>query len=126
MKHSDVWLVVTIVNKTDKPIHYQLLLAGAWQQFVLHSRHQTVHTALYEDPLLIAYDYKYVPGTQSKQYQVAVTKVAGHEPTESDKQKAKVCTFILDQNGDIQLYANPLAWTRLIRSGVASSGRPAV
>jgi len=104
-KHS--WMVFAIENRTTGNIFYGLFLAGAWRQFVLEPQHKTLHTEVYQESVVISYDHKYEPGSQDKQYPVDVTKVTGHEPTDSDKRNAKAWAFILDKNGDIAFQPIP-------------------
>lgn len=106
-RSRNIWMIFTIENRTTGPIFYQLFLAGAWHQFVLQPQHKTLHTELYEESLVISYDYKYEAGSQDKQYQVGVTKVTGHEPTDSDKQKARAWALMLDKNGDVAFQPLP-------------------
>lgn len=101
------WAVFTIVNKTTGPMFYQLLVSGEWKEFAVLPGRQAIQIAAFENPLYIVFDSKYEVGSQLKQRQLAVTKVSGHAPTESDKRKSKVNTFALNGSGEIELTPTP-------------------
>lgn len=103
---KDVWLVAIIRNHTSGPIPYQILLNGSWKEFTISPNYQRVHSVL-NDNMIIRYDYKYEPGSQEKRYRLKATPVVGHEPTKSEKEKAKVSQFEVDANGNIELYDLP-------------------
>ncbi len=97
---KDVWFVAWIINKTKTPIPYQILRRGSWENYTLPPGYLTVHSSLNED-IAIRYNYNW---HEQKYIALHTTAIIGHEPTESEKSKAKVNYFKLERDGNIHLY----------------------
>ena len=105
-RKKDIWLMITVLNRTNGPIPYQVLCSDLWSSFTLNPGYQITHVCLNDD-ISLKYDYKYAPGFQERIYHLEATAVVGHTPTDEEKARARVNFFQVDTNGDITLFGSP-------------------